>query len=344
MTKIETIGLDLGKDLFQVHGVDSTGRVTFQKTLMRAEVTKYFGSIRPCLVGIEATGTSHHWARTLRRCGHSVKLMPAAYVKPYVKTNKNDAADAEAICEAVRRPTMRFVPIKTEKQQASLMMHRVREVLVRQRVTLSITLRALLAEFGIVARRGHAGLRETLAFVEAPRPTQIPKPARKTLQCLVDAIRSLIDKIKAREADIAAEHDANARSRLLTTIPYVGRVTAHALISTIGDASQFRSSRELAAWIGLVPRQHSSGGKQRLGRISKAGDRYLRKLLYFAARRAVHDQKLARHQVFRWARNLRKRKTPRVANVALAAKLARIIWAMLRHNRAYSPTPTPATC
>ena len=344
MTRIETIGLDLGKDIFQIHGVDSAGRVIVRKTLTRAEVTEYFGSIGPCLVGIEATGTSHHWARTLRKLGHSVRLMPAAYVKPYVKTNKNDAKDAEAICEAVRRPTMRFVAIKTEKQQASLMMHRVREVLVKQRVTLSITLRALLAEFGIVARRGSGGLRETLAFVEAPRLTQIPKPARKTLRCLVDAIRSLIGKIKEREADIAAEHDANASSQLLTTIPYVGRVTAHALVSTIGDASQFRSSRELAAWIGLVPRQHSSGGKQRLGRISKAGDTYLRKLLYFAARRAVHDPKLASHQVFRWARSLRKRKKPRVANVALAAKFARIIWAMLRYNRQYAPTPATAPC
>jgi transposase len=277
--RIVRVGLDIAKHVFQVHGVADDGQVVLRRQLRRGQVVAFFAKLSPCLVGIEACPGAHNWARILEGIGHQARLMPPQYVKPYVKRQKNDAADAEAICEAVARPTMRFVPIKTEDQQAALMLHRTRELLIRQRGMLINSLRAQLAEFGIVFAQGRSGLAELLKLLTDPTATSIPNLARLAMAELVGQLGDLTSRIKSMEREILLWHRSNVVSRRLESIPGVGPIIASAIAASVTDARQFRNGRQFAAWLGIVPRQNSSGGKERLGRITKWGDSYIRKLL-----------------------------------------------------------------
>ncbi|TIW85091.1 MAG: IS110 family transposase, partial [Mesorhizobium sp.] len=283
MEKVSTIGLDVAKHVFQVHGVDAQGAVVVRRKLRRDDVVAFFTSLPACLIGIEACATSHHWARVLTALGHEVRLMPASYVKPYVERQKNDASDAEAICEAVTRPTMRFVPTKSEEQQSVLMLHRVRELLIRQRTMLVNALRGHLAELGIITRQGATGLSMLVALVEDEGHDLIPPLARSALFLLVQQLREVHEKVGELDRQIHIWHRSHELSRRFETIPGIGPITASAIVATVTDASLFKSGRQLAAWLGLVPRQNSSGGKDRLGRISKQGDPYIRRLLVVGA-------------------------------------------------------------
>ena len=278
--QISVIGLDIAKHVFQIHAADADGRMVAQVRLRRGQVLDYFRALPPCLVGIEACATAHHWARELIAAGHQVRLMPPAYVKPYVKRNKTDAADAEAIAEAVTRPTMRFVAVKSADQQAALMLHRVRELLVRQRTMLATALRAHLAEFGIIAPQGIHRVEKLAAEVQSPA---VPALAREALMLIVDELVDIWRRIRTIEVRLVALHRANELSRRLASIPGIGPITAMAIANTVPDPSIFRSGREFAAWLGLTPKSHSSGGKDKLGRISKRGDRYISHLLIVEA-------------------------------------------------------------
>jgi len=338
--RIHAIGLDIAKDVFQVHAVDAKGRVVLRKQLKRLEMPEFFRSLAPCLVGTEATGEAHNWGRILRQFGHDVRLMPPGFVKPYVKTNKNDANDAEAICEAVQRPNMRFVSIKSRKRQAHLVIHRARELFVRQRTHLINALRSHLREFGIVANKGADGAKAALTFVGSASFKKLPLEVGRVLRLFVGQLESLKISLERCEELIESAHRGSAGSQRLATIPYIGPLTATAIVATVGDAKQFRRARDFAAWVGLVPRQLSSGGKQRLGHISKRGNFYLRKLLFLAAARAARSSKFARTRPGKWALSLRKRKAYRVAIVALAAKMARIAWAILVRKKEFQGTIT----
>ena len=297
MSEVITIGLDLAKNIFQVHGVDGDGEIVIRRQLRRARVMAFFAKQPRCLVGMEACATSHFWAREIGKLGHEVRLMPPRYVKPYVKRNKNDAADAEAICEAVTRPTMRFVAVKGMEQQAVLMLHRSRELLVRQRTMLVNGIRAHMAEFGIVAPAGIQRVRELFAVIADADDDRIPAQARTCLRGLVRQFSSLHEEIALLEKHIYAWHRSNEASRRLETIPGIGPITASALVASISDPHLFKSGRELAAWIGLVPRQSSTGGRERLGHISKQGDQYLRWLLVAGAMSVIRQaQRRARRQ------------------------------------------------
>jgi transposase len=337
MGEVITIGLDIAKHVFQVHGVDRAGSVKIRRKLRRSEVLQFFAELNPCLVGMEACATAHYWARSIMALGHRVKLMPPAYVKPYVKRQKNDAADAEAICEAVTRPTMRFVPVKGEEQQAILVLHRTRELLIRQRTMLINALRAHMAEFGIVVAQGRTGVMMLAALVEDDENDLIPTMAREALLAVVDQLRDAHERIGMIERKILIWHRANEQSRRLETIPGVGPITASAIAATITDASLFRSGRELAAWIGLVPRQNSSGGKERLGHISKKGDPYLRRLLVVGAHAVLRFARKGKASTTKWAMSLLDRKPYQVAAVALANKMARIVWALMTRNDVFRP-------
>jgi len=334
-----TIGVDLAKTVFQIHGVDATGETVVRKQLRRRQVLPFFKKLAPCLVGMEACATAHHWARQLEALGHEVRLMPPRYVKPYVKRNKNDAADAEAICEAVTRPTMRFVAVKSAEQQSVLMLHRTRALMVRQRTMLVNAIRAHMAELGIVARVGMPQVNALLAVIADEADDRLPPLARSCLQGLAAQLMSLEGEITAAGQRIHAWHRSNEASRRLETIPGIGPITASALAATITDPSLFRSGRELAAWIGLVPRQNSTGGKARLGRISKQGDPYLRWLLVVGAMTVIRHAK-RRGTANPWLAELIARKPTKVAAVALANKLARTAWSLLRDGGTYQ---TPAT-
>jgi transposase len=298
-------------------------------------VAGFFADLGPCLVGIEACATAHYWARLIATYGHQVRLIPPAYVKPYVRRSKTDAADAAAICEAVARPSMRFVPIKTADQQAALSQHRVRDLLVRQRTMLINALRGHLGEFGIIGPVGRHHVAELERALAIADETTVPALAREALQTLIAELHSLDQRIKAIEVAIVRENKTNAVSRRLTTIPGIGPITASAIAATIPDPSAFKSGREFAAWIGLVPREHSSGGKQRLGRISKQGDRYLRRLLTVGATAVMRrlSSKLDRLSV--WVRELLDRRPFRLVSLALANKLARIAWAVMIRQDTY---------
>src|SRR5213082_3297380 len=274
MNEITTVGLDLAKHVFQVHGIDASGAPVVRKRLRRSEVLTFFARLPSCLIGLEACATAHYWARELRAVGHEVRLMPAQYVKAYVKRNKNDAADAEAICEAVGRPTMRFVPVKTAEQQATALLHRGREQLVRQRTMLVNALRAHLAEFEVVAAQGLRNVGELIAIVRKQDDTRVPDMARQVLQVLANQIEQIEAAIAALEKQLLAWHKTNAVSQRLASIPGIGPIIATAIATTVADPNVFRSGREFAAWLGLVPRQNSTGGKARLGGISKRGDSY----------------------------------------------------------------------
>ncbi len=342
--EVSTIGLDIAKSVFQVHVIDESGATVIRRQLRRRQVLPFFRKQPACLVGMEACATSHHWAREIAALGHEVRLMPPHYVKPYVKRNKNDAADAEAICEAVTRPSMRFVAVKSAEQQSVLVVHRTRELLVRQRTMLVNAIRAHMAEFGVVARVGLPQVKELLAVIADGEDGRIPPLARACLEGLARQFMSLHEEITAAEKRIHAWHRSSEISRRLETIPGIGPITATALAATITDPSVFKSGRELAAWIGLVPRQNSTGGKERLGRISKQGDHYLRWLLVAGSMTIIRHAKRRGTTNLPWLANLIANKPTKVAAVALANKNARMAWALLSHGGTYqvpvvAPTP-----
>ena len=338
--KTITIGIDLAKSVFQVHGVDAAGLITVRKKLRRAEVLTFFASLEPCLVGMEACATAHFWARELSRLGHEVRLMPPSYVKAYLRRQKNDAADAEAICEAVMRPSMRFVPVKSAERQGVLVLHRTRELLVRQRTMLINAIRGHCAEFGMIAPQGARRSAELIGQVQAADAAVLPDLARSALLRLADQLDALAIEIHALERQLMAWHRQDEASQRLATIPGVGIITATALAASVTDPSLFRSGREFAAFLGLVPRQNSSGGKDRLGRISKMGDGYLRKLLVVGATSVIRRAGDNASATGAWVRSLMERKPSRVVTVAMANKTARIVWAVLARGEVYR---APAT-
>ena len=333
--QITTIGLDIAKRVFQVHGADAGGKGQLRRKLQRADVLTFFASLPPCLVGIEACSTAHHWAREIRALGHEVRLMPASYVKPYVKRGKTDAADAEAICEAVTRPTMRFVPIKSAEQQAVLMLHRTRDLLVRQRTMLVNALRGHMAELGIIAPQGISRVGDLLAVLMGEDGAKLPRLARQALQGLAAELEAVGDRVKQIDAAIMAWHKENEASRRLATIPGIGPITASAIVATVTDPAQFQSARQFAAWIGLVPKQNSSGGKERQSGISKQGDRYLRRLLVLGATAVIRHARTKATAETAWLRSVLDRRPVRLASVAQANKTARIVWALLARGETY---------
>lgn len=347
MSDITTIGLDLAKHVFQVHGSDSSGKPVLRKRVRRAQLLAFFADLKPCLVAMEACGGAHYFAREIEKLGHEVRLIPPQYVKPFVKTNKNDAADAEAICEAVQRPTMRFAQVKSEDQQAVLLIHRSRDLLVRQRTMLVNALRGHLTEFGIVAAQGRCNVGKLTEIIEDTEDARLPALAREALLGLVHQMQDLDQRIKSFEKQVAAWHRTNDASRRLTAIPGVGILTATALVATVGDASHFTSGRQMAAWLGIVPKQNSSGGKERMGRISKHGDGYLRRLLVHGARAALRWSRRDKAKRSAWLDSMLQRRPTNVVLVAMANKTARIVWAMLAHKRTYRATweytPSQAT-
>ncbi|HYZ40782.1 MAG TPA: IS110 family transposase [Stellaceae bacterium] len=331
---VTTIGLDLAKHWFQVHGVDASGAVAVRRKLRRSEVLSFFQSLQPCLVGIEACATAHYWARELIGLGHEVKLMPPAYVKAYVKRNKNDAADAEAICEAVTRPSMRFVPMKDTDQQSVLLLHRARNLLVRQRTMLVNALRAHMAEFGMVAPQGLRNV-ELLTKIIAYEQERLPELARQILQLIVNQLQDTMARVRQIELRLTQWHRQSQVSRLLATVPGVGIMGASAIAATVADPSLFRSGREFAAWLGMTPRQNSSGGKERLGRTSKRGDKYIRSLLIAGAVAVLRHARNRPTRDGEWVRAMLARKPTKLAAVALANKTARIVWAVMMRGDDY---------
>ncbi len=340
--QITTIGLDIAKNVFQVHGVDAEGQPVLRKKLRRGQVLKFFATLERCLVGLEACGSSHYWARELTALGHEVRLVPPSYVKGYVKRGKNDAVDAEAICEAVTRPSMRFVPVKSAAQQAAMVSHRLHDMLIRQRTMLINSLRSQMAEFGVIAPCGRRRVAELVAVLHDDLETRIPAPARTMLLELVATIEALEPRIKSTKKAIvtAARHDPVAR--LLMTIPNVGPITASAVAAMVGDPGRFRNGRHFAAWLGLVAKQNGTGGKMRLGRISKMGDRYLRKLLVLGATSGLRRARIGDTPLAAWTASLLERRPARLVTVALANKTARIIWAVMAHGEAYRPEAAAA--
>lgn len=335
MQEISVIGLDLAKHVFQVHGVTADGAVAVRRALRRGEVLKFFRALPPCLVGMEACGSAHHWGRELTALGHTVRLMPAHYVKPYVKRGKTDATDAEAIAEAVTRPTMRFVGVKTVEQQAALMLHKTRDLLVRQRTMLINALRGHLAEFGLVAAKGPSGVQSLMAMVEEVQACEAwPATGRSALKALSDQLHDLGDEISRLEAALVTQHRSDARSRRLATIPGIGPITAGAIAAAVSDASLFRCGRQFAAWLGLTPRANSSGGRDRQAGITKQGDGYIRRLLVVGATAVIRALRKNPH-ASGWLVRLLERKRPKVAAVALANKMARIAWAVMAREQSF---------
>ena len=334
---ITTIGLDLAKTVFQIHAADNAGNTVLKKRLRRGQLLAFFAGLEPCLVGMEACGSAHYWARELQSLGHEVRLIAPQFVKPFVKTNKNDASDAEAICEAMQRPTMRFAAVKSAEQQSVLMLHRVRELLVRQKTMLLNALRGHCAEFGIVVAQGAFRVGELVAIINDDKDDRMPAVAREALGFLVNQLHGVKEQIAMLEKKLKAWHKNNEASRRLETIPGIGVITATALVATIGDARQFKSGRELAAWLGLVPRQNSSGNKQRLGRISKRGDKYLRKLLVHGARTVLRWRVAKKETRTQWLEGMLQRRPTNVVLVAMANKTARVVWALLTKNQTWQP-------
>jgi transposase len=340
--EITTIGLDLAKSVFQVHGVDATGQVVIRRSLRRAQMLAFFARLPSCLVGMEACGTSHYWARELIKLGHQVRLMPPAYVKPYVKRGKTDAADAAAICEAVTRPTMRFVPVKSPEQQAALSMHRTRDLLVKQRTQLVNMMRGLLAEFGIDIPKGlERALLMARRIVDGEAP-DVPVEAAKIVATLSQQALDIHVRLREIDRDLLVWQRGNDAARRLMTIPGIGPIGATALAASITDPHQFRSGRQFAAWLGLTPLQKSSGGKERLGRISKMGDKYLRKLLIVGMTSLVRRARYNPRTVDPRLADLLARKSVRVATVAMANKTARIVWAVMARGGTYRAGHRPA--
>jgi transposase len=332
--QIKTIGIDLAKAVFQVHGVDAHGKTVLKKQLKRTQVAEFFANLPPCLIGMEACGSAHYWARKLQGFRHTVRLMAPQFVKPYVKTNKNDAADAEAICEAVTRPTMRFVPVKHVEQQAVLALHRVRQGLVKARTAQANQIRGLLSEFGLIIPQGIAHISKRVPEMLDNAGDDVPGAFRELMQRMLDHLKNLDQQVGELERQIRTWHRSNALSCKLEKVPGIGLITATALVASIGDAKQFANGRQLAAWLGLVPRQHSTVGKANLLGISKRGDCYLRTLLIHGARAVIlaTERKLTTQG---WLVRLLDRRHKNVAAVALANKTARIVWALLAHEREF---------
>ena len=332
--QITTIGLDIAKNVFQVHGIDAAEKVVVRKQLRRGQVMKFFGALPACLVGMEACATAHHWARELTKLGHEVRLMPAKDVKAYVKRNKNDAADAEAICEALRRPTMRFVRAKSAGQQGRLMQHRTRDLLLRQQTQVINALRAHLAELGIVAAQGREGLKQLLTIIADEKDARLPIDARGSLIVLAAQLQALQTMIGSVEKRLTMQHRANEASKRLESVPGIGTIGASAITATVTDPNAFRSGRDFAAWIGLVPRQDSTGGKQKLGPISKQGDRYLRRILVVGAHSVLRRAR-QNPEKYPWLTQLLARRPFKVVAIALANKMARVAWALLARGGTY---------
>jgi transposase len=335
MQAITTIGLDIAKSVFQVHGVDAKGNVVLRRQIKRRYVLAFFQKLPPCLVGIEACASAHHWSRQLQALGHTVRLMPPAYVTPYVKRHKNDAIDAEAICEAVTRPNMRFVATKTREQQSCLTLHRTRHLLIRQQTSVINAIRAHLAEFGIVAPVGRNGVDQLLGIVADASDKRLPELARACVAALGTQLGTLKAQILQFDRLIMAWHRSSEASRRLDEIPGVGPALATALVATVADPRAFRSGRNFSAWIGLVPKQHSSGGKDRLGSISKRGDRYLRFLFVAGALAVIRYAKIHGTKHRPWLTALLARRHTKVAAIALANKIARMAWAIMAKGEHY---------
>ena len=335
MGEVITIGLDIAKSVFQVHGVDDIGTVVIRKRVSRSKMLEFFRELPPCLVGIEACPAAHHWGRELQAFGHTVKLMPPSYVKAYLKRSKNDANDAAAICEAVSRPSMRFVAIKSKEQQAALMLHRARQLLVRQRTMLSNAIRGHLAELGIISAKGRNGTEELLEIIMNGADSRIPLAARSILKVLAAQYSTIGSEIASIGKSILAWHRSCEPSRRLEEIPGVGPIVATALVAEIGDWKAFGSGRGLAAWIGLVPKQHTTGGKDKLGSITKQGNRYLRWLLVAGAMAVIRYAQKHGTKKRPWLERLMERRPTKVAAVALANKMARIAWAIMTRGEKY---------
>jgi transposase len=332
--QITTVGIDLAKNVFQIHGVDSRGKPILRKRLRRDQVAAFFGNLPPCLVGMEACGGAHHWARRLETFGHTVKVMAPQFVKPYVKSNKTDAADAEAICEAVLRPSMRFVSIKSIEQQSVLALHRVRQGFVKARTAQANQIRGLLAEFGLVVPQGILYLPIRIPEILEDAENGLPDSMRQLISQLLEHFKVLDSRVSDAEAQIKAWHRSSESSRRLEKVPGIGPLTASALAATLGNARNFENGRQLAAWLGLVPRQHSSGGKATLLGMSKRGDAYLRTMLIHGARSVIYRTR-QRADEKSWLFKLVERRNANVAAVALANKTARIVWALLAHGREF---------
>ncbi len=335
MKKITTIGIDLAKNIIQVHGVDRRGKAVLKKQLKRNQVVSFFANLPACRVGMEACGSAHHWARKLEKLGHMVKLMAPQFVKPYVKTNKNDVADAEAICEAVSRPTMRFVPVKTGEQQAVLALHRARQGFVKARTAQANQIRGLLGEYGIIIPQGIVHVAKRVPDILEDGENELPGVFRQLLGRLAEHLNELDRQVGELEVQIGSWHRDNEASKRLAQIPGIGPITASALVASIGDAKSFKNARQMAAWLGLVPRQHSTGGKPKLLGISKRGDAYLRTLLIHGARAVLRVAERKANYADSWLANLLSRRPKNVSAVALANKNARIAWALLAHDREY---------
>jgi transposase len=334
MEQMATIGLDIAKSVFQVHGIGKNGSVVVQRRLRRSQVLAFFSKQSPCVVGIEACASSHFWAREIGALGHDVRLMPAAYVKPYVKRQKNDAADAEAICEAVTRPTMRFVPVKSPEQQSIMVLHKTRQMVMRQRTKLANTIRAHMVEVGIVAPIGRKGLELLLEIIGQDEDGRLPETSRSCLRMLADQFSMVKAHILELDRAIVTDVRRNESAKRLMAIPGVGPLLASAMVAAVPDPAMFKSGRNLAAWIGLVPRQNSSGGKERLGGITKQGNRYLRQLLFVGAMAVIRYAE--RHGTRRpWLVRLMARRQTKVAAAALANKTARMIWAIMTTGEHY---------
>jgi transposase len=334
MGEVSTIGLDLAKSVFQVHGADASGAVLFRKKLRRPQVLIFFAAQPPCTVAMEACASSHHWAREIGRLGHQVRLIPPAYVKPFVKRQKNDAADAEAICEAAQRPTMRFVAPKSEEAQAAAVVFRARDLLVKQRTQIINALRGHLAEFGIVVAKGPARVPQLVRAVEdAAEP--VPELARPILKMLIETLRGLDEQVARLDREIAQRAKEDETARRLMTLPGVGPVTAVALVALAPPAETFKCGRDFAAWVGLTPLQHSTGGKQRLGATSKMGERTLRRLLIIGANSVLLWVARNGAPAGSWIGRMLARKPPMLVRVALANKMARIVWALLARGEVY---------
>jgi transposase len=339
--EITTVGIDLAKNVFQVHGVDERGKVVLRKQLRREQMAEFFAKLPPCLIGMEACGSAHHWARVLQAQGHSVRVIASQFVKPYVKSNKNDAADAEAICEAVARPSMRFVPVKSVEQQSVLALHRARQGFVKARTAQANQIRGLLAEFGLVVPRGLWHVHQRVPALLERAADALPLALRHLIERLLTHLRELDRQVAELESQIQAWHRSSEMSRRLEKIPGIGPLTASALVASIADARSFDSGRQLAAWVGLVPRQSSSGGKPQLLGMSKRGDVYLRTLLIHGARSAILAAQRKVGAADTWLGHLLRRRHLNVAAVALANKNARTVWALLAHEREYRPDYRP---